>query len=178
MLYKSVIRPYYPLLIISLMIYTACLTEDEGPRLFTRSQTKRLLDGDSAKVWGILDRFENGNRVMLEDCKLDELLTFTDADYLSITSNKIICNEQEDSILFLAEWDVIRPEERLGADSIILVFPVDTVAINDSVSVIITDTIFWIIEDLTSQLLTLSFDEFNSDSTLVISVTEEYENLP
>ena len=160
------------------MIYTACLTEDEGPRPFTRGQTKRLLNGDSAKVWSILNRFENGNLVMLEDCKLDELLIFTDTNYLSITSNQIICNEQEDSILFLAEWDVLRPKEKISADSIRLVFPVDTVAINDSVSVINTDTTFWIIEDLTSQFLTLSFEEFNPDSSIVISVTEEYENLP
>ena len=160
------------------MIFTACLTEDEGPRQFTRGQTKRLLNGDSTKVWNILNRFENGNMVVLEDCEFDDLLTITDTNYLSITANQLICNEQEDSILFLALWDVIRPEERLGADSIILVFPVDTVAINDSVSVINTDTIFWIIENLTSQLLTLSFEEFNSDSSIVISVTEEYESLP
>jgi len=163
-----------PTFILFIMLALAsCLNTQEGPTSLDNGQVARLLDGGSSKSWELLRRSENGSEIVPADCDLDNLLAFTDTSYVSILANQITCPDDIGEVLFVGVWEVLDPGAKVNADTIKVLFPIDTIMINDTTFLLVNDSLYWVVEEITSQFLTISFLEVDENG-MAVDVLEEY----
>lgn len=146
------------ILIFSVLLHLNCENTNIEPPEFSEKEIARLLTGgDTAKIWQRIRRIENNQQVNLSGCDASYHLLFgfessakTDTLFLSFIDDTEICNDS--TILFQGVWDV---REDFQKDSLIWR--------NEQ------DTLYYIINDITSLFLELSFRENGK------SVKETYE---
>jgi len=153
---------------ICVLFLWSCLSDDDQTPGFQDFQVRKLLTADSNKSWQPVSRLENGFQVELTPSQLNSLLVFElGIDTLGLDSNTVyridIDTVDNNSVnidtLFIGTWSLFNRSN-----------PIDTInVINDN------DSVPWIIHQLTSQFLDISFQDTASDNPLIqIQAREEY----
>lgn len=136
------------IIVIAGLLYFSCEGTNIEPAEFGENEIARLLTGqDTAKVWQRINRTEDNQQVSLSGCETSHHLLFgfessakTDTLFLSYNSKNENCNDS--TVLFKGKWNV---RESFQKDSLIW--------LNEQ------DTLYHIIDDITSIFLELSFQE-------------------
>ena len=186
-------------MVISMGMF-ACFPDDEVPRGFQDFEVERLLASDSIKIWERFSRTENGFEFTSDSCNLDDLIIFNSTS--KIATSIVLDTACSDSIIFEGFWDVLQGPNSPNADSIRVEYlrdqlvidtiydPIDsTLAIGiDTSTIKVPDTVIWVMEQVTSQILTYSFKDtllfpfFIDDGdtsiffldTIPLEITEKY----
>lgn len=146
-----------------------CFPDDEVPRGFQDFEVERLLASDSTKTWQRFSRTENGFEFAFDSCNLDDIIIFNSTS--GLVNSILLDSTCSDSILFSGIWEVLQGQRSLNADSIRVAYLRDqlvldtiydeidsTLAIGiDTSTVKVEDTVFWVLNEVTSQILTYSF---------------------
>ncbi len=182
----------------------ACFPDDEMPRGFQDFEVDRLLASDSSKIWERFSRTENGFEFASDSCNLDDIIIFEQET--KVATSIVLDSTCTDSIIFEGIWEVLQGESSFDADSMEVIYLKDQLVLDtiydendstlitriDTSTVKVEDTLIWVIDEITSQILTYSFqdtllfpfyieDEDTSIfflDTIPLDITEKYRFRP
>ncbi len=177
-----------------------CFPEDEEPRGFQDFEIERLLASDSSKIWNRFSRTENGFEFASDSCNLDDIIVFTRVG--NMATSIVLDTTCSDSIVFDGVWQVLQGKSSFSADSMQVFYLRDELVVDtvfdetdstlaigiDTSTIMVQDAQIWVLEQVTSQVLTYSFFDTllfpffvdNGDTsvffvdTIPVEITEKY----
>lgn len=158
-----------------LAVMGACSEIPQDVKVWDTNQVKYLLTKDSVKTWQRIARYENGQRVELDECLGQWELAFADTtdsknkEVLSfrIKRSSLACDSLADTVVWAGSWAVNQANPLDDTDTLIFYTNRDT----------LKDTLVYQIESIRTEQLSLYQRIFQGEGIDSLEVREEYEIL-
>ena len=156
----------------SCFLLTSCTEEDDSEIAFTPVQIEQLLGSDSTKSWILVGKEIDGEQTLFDDCELENELIFTKG--ISDAANILVFDDSCGTEKVLdGYWEVINESSLPVTDSLIYLFNPDTLFQEEDSLVVAHDTVFNIIDRITSRFLTISRTEIVN--RVPVTIKEDYQ---